>query len=249
MSVLRAAVCLLSLWLALSASANNGLPEDFVEGEFAFVRLKYNTLYGRYGRDSWAIDYPTADENFLRGVYRLTNIKVRAKPTVLRLDDDELFQYPFLYALEMGQSGGVVFSDKEMQNLREYLLRGGFMLIDDFWGTRQWDDFYRTFSQVFPDKKLVRLEPDHEIFHVFFDIDGPQMIPAVGNYGNQPEADIDEAYNYALLDDDGRVMVLINWNSDMGDGWEHTYEPRYPTKYANLAYQLGINYLVYALSH
>jgi hypothetical protein len=84
---------------------------------------------------------------------------------------------------------------------------------------------------------------------VYYDIEGPQMIPALGNENAQPERDVGEASLHAILDDDGRIMVLINWNTDMGDGWEHTYHPRYPTRYANLAYQMGLNYLIYSMTH
>lgn len=225
------------------------LMDEMQEGEFSFVRLQYDSLGGGFRFSPWATDFPAADRNFLKGVKRLTHIKINRQPIVKRLDDDDIFNYPFIYAVEMGRNGGVSFNYREMANLREYLLRGGFLLIDDFWGSQQWDNFYRTFQQVFPEKTLIELKSDHEIFHGFYDVDGAQMIPALSNFTNQPEGDIPYASNHAILDDDGRVMVLINWNSDIGDGWEHTYHSDYPTKYANLAYRLGINYLVYALTH
>ena len=239
---------------------------------FTFIRIQYDN-YGHGGdemgwggggggwggrgggggwrfRGTWAVDYPDADFNFLKGVTRLTNIDINADPAVLRLDDDRIFEYPFLYMLEMGRGGGPNFSEKEIKNLREYLLRGGFVFIDDFWGTWEWDNFYSAFARVFPDRPMVELDRDHPIFHTFYDINGPQMIPGIrGFYYNHAEQDAEAARNRAILDNDGRVMVLINWNSDIGDGWEHTYDPEYPTKYANLAYQLGINYLVYAMTH
>jgi hypothetical protein len=234
-------------------SADQGSPAG---DAFTFVRIRYDNAGGGLDNDwgwgrwsSWSIDYPDADFNFLRGVTRLTNIHTNSSPAVLRLDDDRIFEYPFIYMLEMGRNGGPKFNEKEISNLREYLLRGGFLFIDDFWGTLEWDIFYRAFAKVFPDRPVVDLTKDHQIFHCFYDLDGPQMIPAIGNPNNIPEQDVDSAYNRALLDDDGRVIVLINWNSDIGDGWEHTYHPAYPTKYANLAYQLGINYLVYAMTH
>ena len=229
-----------------------------LNGEFAFVRVQYDNYFsggfrggfgGGFGGGTWRTDFPDADSNFLRGVARLTNVRVMAEPIVLRLDDQQIFDYPFLYALEMGRNGGPSFNPEELKNLREYLLRGGFMLIDDFWGTQQWNAFYSSFSQVFPDREIVQLQADHEIFRSYYDIDGPQMIPVIGNPDNIPEQDVDHASNHAILDDFGRVMVLINWNSDMGDGWEHTYDPAYPTRYANLAYQLGINYLIYSMTH
>ena len=219
-------------------------------GEFAFVRMRYNSYYdGGYYGGPWATDFPAADENFLRGVARLTNVRVMTKPIVLRFDDEEIFNYPFLYALEMGRNGGLSLSPAEVQNLREYLLRGGFLLIDDFWGQQQWDAFYHDFSLLFPDRQLIELQANHEIYHTFYDIDGAQMIPGRGGRQGVGQRGIDVASNHAILDDSGRVMVLINWNSDMGDGWEHTYDQWYPTQYSNSAYQLGINYLVYSLTH
>ena len=244
-------VILLVNVLSSTAVAQVDQPDLYdIAGEFAFVRVRYNSYYdgGFYG-GTWTTDFPAADENFLRGVARLTNVRVMSTPIVLQFDDEEIFDYPFLYALEMGRNGGLSLSPAEIENLREYLLRGGFLLIDDFWGVRQWDDFYRDFSQVFPDRELVELQSNHEIFHTFYDIDGAQMIPGRGGRQGLGQQGIDSASNHAILDDNGRVMVLINWNSDMGDGWEHTYDQWYPTQYSNLAYQLGINYLVYSLTH
>ena len=107
-------------------------------GEFNFVRVQFDTYYGRgFGYGPWSIDFPDADMNFLRGVSRLTNIRVMSDPIVLRFDDDAIFDYPFLYMLEVGQGGGLILSLEEIENLREYLLRGGFLLIDDFWGQQQ----------------------------------------------------------------------------------------------------------------
>jgi hypothetical protein len=227
-------------------------------GEFNFVRVQFDTWQGGGGGGwgyfgdggpTWSIDFPGADMNFLRGVSRLTNIRVMRDPIVLRFDDERIFDYPFLYMLEVGQQGGIMLSEEEIANVREYLLRGGFLLIDDFWGERQWRNFHDSFSQIFPDREIVELPHDHEIFRTYYDIDGPQMIPALSRDDSRGEQGIDVASNHAILDDFGRVMVLINWNSDMGDGWEHTYHPYYPTRYANAAYQLGINYLIYSLTH
>jgi len=248
------------LAFALPASLNGQVPASQSQdlpietdggGEFNFVRVAFDTFYSRggFGFGPWSIDFPDADRNFLRGVSRLTNIRVMSEPIVLRFDDQKIFDYPFLYMLEVGQGGGIQLSPVEIQNLREYLSRGGFLLIDDFWGQQQWDNFYAAFSQVFPDREIIELSPDHEIFHVYYDIDGPTMIPALYRSDEFGEQGIDFASNHAILDDEGRVMVLINWNSDMGDGWEHTYHPDYPTRYANSAYRLGINYLMYSMTH
>jgi hypothetical protein len=224
--------------------------EEDIAGEFAFARVQYNSYYqGGFGYGPWSVDFPDADRNFLRGVARLSNVRVMPEPIVLSLGDEQIYEYPFLYMLEVGRNGGPYFTPTELENLREYLLRGGFLLIDDFWGTREWQAFENSFSAVFPGREIVRLPADHEIFRVYYDIEGPQMIPALGNENAQPERDVGEASLHAILDDDGRIMVLINWNTDMGDGWEHTYHPRYPTRYANLAYQMGLNYLIYSMTH
>ncbi len=251
MKYLLAGFCLSVFTLMVNAQSVTDIDHYDIAGEFNFVRIQYNSSYadGFFGRGAWSIDFPDADMNFLRGVSRLTNIRVMSNPKIFRFDDERIFEYPFLYALETGQAGGWDLSLAELDNLREYLLRGGFLLIDDFWGEWQWDNFYRTFSLLFPERELVELKSDHEIFHCYYDIDGPQLIPALGNSQGRGEQGIDYASNYAILDDEGRIMVLINWNSDMGDGWEHTYHPAYPTKYANSAYQLGINYLIYSLTH
>jgi hypothetical protein len=165
------------------------------------------------------------------------------------LDDDRIFEFPFLYLVEIGRDGGPDFTEKEVENLREYLLRGGFLLIDDFKGKAGWQVFRQAFQQIFPDSQWIKLDPSHTVFHIFYDIDGAQRIPGIYFlHGNAP-SDHMNPENWAILDGKGRIMILINWNSDMGDGWEHTYNADYPTKYANLAYRLGINYLVYALTH
>lgn len=242
---------LLALPSAIPASANQDPYADVdVTGEFAFVRVQYETMFrSRWGSGTWAIDYPDADLNFLRGIARLTNVRILPEPLVLRLSDERIFEYPFLYMLEVGRAGGPLFSAVEAENLREYLLRGGFLMIDDFWGTQEWMAFENAFAPVFAGREIIELPHDHEIFSVYYDIDGPQMIPALGNPENRPERDVDRASAHAVLDDDGRIMVLINWNTDIGDGWEHTYHPGYPTRYANQAYQLGLNFLIYAMTH
>jgi hypothetical protein len=217
--------------------------------EFTFIRVQFDSMGRDWDSVGWAHDYPEAEINFLRGVTRLTGIHIHAEPAVLRLDDDRIFEFPFLYLVEIGRDGGPDFSEKEVENLREYTLRGGFILIDDFKGSAGWQAFRQVFRQIFPDNRWIKLDPSHTVFHIFYDIDGAQRIPGIYFlHGNVP-SDHMNPENWAILDGKGRVMILINWNSDMGDGWEHTYDEYYPTKYANLAYRLGINYLVYALTH
>jgi len=243
-------IILVFCFFAATTSAEENFTQIGSAGdEFTFIRIQFDAMGLGWGNGGWAHDYPAAEINFLRGVTRLSGIHIQAEPAVLRLDDDRIFEFPFLYLVEIGLDGGPNFSEKEVENLREYLLRGGFLLIDDFKGKAGWQVFRQAFQQIFPDNQWIKLDPGHTVFHIYYDIDGAQRIPGIYFlHGNAP-SDHMNPENWAILDGKGRIMILINWNSDMGDGWEHTYDADYPTKYANLAYRLGINYLVYALTH
>ena len=237
------------LFAATAAAQQNLASIGSAGDEFTFIRIQFDSIGESWGQGGWAHDYPAAEINFLRGVSRLTDIHIHAEPAVLRLDDDRIFEFPFLYLVEIGLAGGPDFSQKEVENLREYLLRGGFLLIYDFKGTAGWQVFYKAFRQIFTDNQWIKLDPNHPVYHIFYDIDGAQRIPGIYFLNGDAPVDHLNPENWAILDDKGRIMILINWNSDMGDGWEHTYDAEYPTEYANLAYRLGINYLVYALTH
>jgi len=249
--LLRLYRTILVCWLlTASASAQENLAIIGSAGdEFTFIRVQFDSKRPGWGSGAWAHDYPEAETNFLRGVSRLSRIHIHADPAVLRLDDERSFEFPFLYLVEIGLDGGPDFSESEIENLREYLLRGGFLLIDDFKGEAGWQIFRQVFEEIFPDSQWIKLDPTHPIYHIYYDIDGAQRIPGIYFlYGKAPYDHLNPE-NWAILDSTGRIMILINWNSDMGDGWEHTYDEMYPTRYANLAYRLGINYLLYALTH
>jgi hypothetical protein len=189
-------------------AATTSAQENFTQigsagDEFTFIRIQF---------DAMGHDYPEAEINFLRGVTRLTGIHIYAEPAVLRFDDDRIFEFPFLYLVEIGLDGGPDFSEKEVENLREYLLRGGFLLIDDFKGKTGWQVFRQAFQQIFPDSPWIKLDPNHTVFHIFYDIDGAQRIPGIYFlHGNAP-SDHMTPENWAILDDKGRIMILINWN-------------------------------------
>ena len=151
-------------------------------------------------------------------------------------------------------SSGPNFSPAEVEALREFMFRGGFVMVDDFWGQPHLDDMFAEMGKIFPEREIIKLNNTHEIFHVFFDIDEIAQVPGrmvTWDFGGFMKLD-DPSYPpevYAILDDDGRVMMVANYNTDLGDGWEHTFYKGYPTKATNDAYKIGINFLMYAFSH
>jgi hypothetical protein len=236
--------------------------------EFMWVRGRYKNYMsgdgfgGRrfYGPPGgwWQTDYPDSDRNFLRGVSRYTTFDSNENGhTSLDLTDPALFEYPFLYMnwkRNPGRGTGPNLTLEEAAALREFMLRGGFVFIDDFWGQPHWEDFLIEVAKIFPDRELVELPINHPIFHSFFDINKFTQVPGrvfTWDYNRGFNLD-DPSYPptvHAFIDDDNNVMMVANHNTDMGDGWEHTYYEAFPTGYVNEAYKLGINYLIYAFSH
>lgn len=226
-----------------------GTPQEGIgpEHSFYFTRVIYNG-WGWGRRASWRTDFPKADRQFLVVLRRLIDIDVYPDAHALRLDDPEIRRYPFLYALEVGRMD---LTEPEVRNLRGYLLAGGFLVIDDFWGTREWANFERNIRRVLPGREIVDLPMDHPIFTTFYEIDEVLQVPSINNirWGRTWERDGFEPFVKAILDDKGRVMVLINWNTDLGDAWEWAEQPDYPLKYSTYAFQMGVNFIVYAMSH
>jgi hypothetical protein len=208
----------------------------------------YSGLRRRYF-ESWSVDYPKADRQFLIGLRRLTNIEAYEMENPVRLDDPELRRYPFLYILEVGYMS---LTEAEVIGLREFLLAGGFLLIDDFWGTWEWMNFESEMQRVLPGYRIVDIPLDHPLLSVFYDIDELVQVPNVGQGvwgGPTWERDGYVPALRGIFDEKGRLMVAINWNTDLGDAWEWAENPFYPLKYSNFAYQMGINSIVYAMSH
>ena len=214
--------------------------------EFYFTRAAYGS-YG-WGRRSWATDYPKSDRQFLTVLQRLTNLDAFSWENAILLTDENIRRYPFLYALEVGYMS---LSAGEIEGLRDYLKAGGFLVIDDFWGTREWAQFEYQMSLVFPQHPIIDLELDHPVFNTFYDIDEILQVPAYGRYwrGRTSERDGYVPYVKGILDDDGRLMVIINWNTDLGDAWEWAERPDYPVQYSTFAFQMGVNMIIYAMSH
>ena len=218
--------------------------------EFYFTRAIYNGNSGRrrWGR-SWATDYPKADLQFISILQRVTKLGIYEGQNAIRLDDPNLRRYPFLYALEVGS---MAMTEEEVAGLRAYLMAGGFLLIDDFWGTWEWQNFEMEIRRVLPEHPIVDVPVDHPIFHTVYEINEVLQVPAVNNAyysGRTWEQDGYVPETRAIFDDDGRMMVMINWNTDLGDAWEWADSPYYPLKFSTYAFQMGVNFIVYAMTH
>jgi hypothetical protein len=226
-------------------------PREVPRGrEFYFTRAIY-TGYRRFGGygESWSIDYPKADRQFVIGLRRLTNIEAYELENPVRLDDPELRRYPLLYALEVGYMS---LTESEVEGLRDYLLAGGFLVIDDFWGTAEWENFEREMHRVLPGHPIVDVPMDHPLMSAFYEIGEILQVPNVrqGRLGGRTWEN--DGYAPALkgiFDEYGRLMVAINWNTDLGDAWEWADDPYYPLRFSNFAYQMGINLIIYGMSH
>jgi hypothetical protein len=198
----------------------------------------------------WAIDYPGGDCKFMGGIARLSGIRVHPNPNATAIMDEDLFKFPYLYAVAVG---GMHLSEREAARLRQHLLRGGFLHADDFWGLRQLSNFVDQMRKVFPERRLEQLPLTHEVFHTFFDIEEVMQIPNRSNgcYGGptweQPDDIIPRVLG--ISDDSGRLMVAVTYNSDLGDAWEYMDLACYPEMYSGFAYRMGLNLMIYAMSH
>jgi hypothetical protein len=196
------------------------------------------------------MDSPGADCKYMGGIQRLTNLHVYPNPNMIRITDPDLFQYPYAYMVE---PGGLDLTDEEVRSLREYLLRGGFLHADDFWGLREKANFEYELRRVLPEYRMEVLPLSHEVFHTFFDIDQIIQIPGerAGCLGGRTYevADDRDPRIYGISNEKGRLMVVVTYNSDLGDAWEYMDEACYPEKYSGQAYRLGMNFIVYAMTH
>jgi hypothetical protein len=221
----------------------------YPENNFSFGFGRRSRGDWREGYTYWTQDYPRADRHFLQALKRLTRIDARAVEQPVNLDDDDdVYNWPWLYAVQVGHWD---LTDKQAAKLRDYLLRGGFFMTDDFHGTQEWDVFMEGMRKVFPRRPVTDIPNNDEIFHVIYDIDQRSRIPgAQFIYSGIPwEFDGFDPKFRAIYDDKGRVMVGICHNVDMGDAIEWSDDPRYPEKYASLAYRVSANYVMYDLTH
>ena len=225
--------------------------------EFHFARLMYRDgNYGRgFGNRSWTTDMPEAEHFFMEGLMRLTRIDGTpvsvyngAGGERINLLDGNVYDYPFLYGVEVGRWG---MTPEEVAVLREYLLRGGFLMVDDFHGSQQWAGFVAVMQRVFPDRPIRDIADDDEVFHVLYDLNERIQIPGLAALynGTTYEGDGVEPIWRGIYDDEGRLVVAINHNMDLGDAWEHADTPGYPEPMTALAYRFAVNYVIYAMTH
>ena len=237
-------------------------PDANDKTEWAFARLRYPQWgsggggggYGRW-RESWTTDYPKADRQFVQGVRRLTRLSAKSIEQVVDPESVELFNWPWVYAVEVGHWQ---LTDAQCKNLREYFERGGFLMVDDFHGTQEWEIFMASMTRIFPEltqaggtRQIVDLENKDAIFHIIYDLDERFQVPGTVNYPFTKTYEYDgyEAKWRGIYDDKHRLMVAICHNMDLGDAWEWADSPHYPEKYTSLAYRIGINYIVYSMTH
>lgn len=236
------------------------VPAAYKHDVFTFARIQYDSYSNRgYGwgrqRGRWAIDYPDAELNLAYRLQQMTSLKVNPDSAVVRLSEDNLANYPFLYMVEPGY---LRFREEEVVALRNYLLNGGFLMVDDFWGEDEWQNLRFELERVFPNREIHDLSIDHPIFHIVFDLKEIPQVPslhnAVSNRGTGitwEREDAKQANYRAIYDDNGRMMVIICHNTDLGDGWEREGESEwYFREFAEKkAYPMGINIIVYAMTH
>lgn len=230
------------------------VPQMFVPNEygpeFHFTRAVYSSGLSGFGRGrSWATDFPKADQQFLYLVQRtLALLQPDEAENPRLLTDPELRKFPWLYMLEVGNMS---LTAEEVEGLRSYLLAGGFLVVDDFWGTWEWANFESEMRRVFPTREIIDIPIEHEIFRSFYNIEEILQVPSINNaiWGRTWEQDGTVPYVRGILDDDGRIMVVINWNTDLGDAWEWAESPDYPFEYSSFAYKLGVNYIIYSMTH
>lgn len=238
-------------------------PNDWKDpGEFIFARMMFpgggpeiDGYYPRFqgnwreGMSLWTQDYPRADRHFALALRRLTRVHVRSVEQPVNLDENEQYDLPWLYAVQVGEWGP---TRRQCEELREYLLRGGFFVADDFHGNYERQVFLATMKLVFPDREVVEIPEDDSILHTVYDLKDRIQVPGEAhiragckNCGDGGRG----AHWQAIYDDHGRVMIAISYNSDLGDAWEWADAPHYPENASSSAIRLGVNYVVYAMTH
>ena len=233
------------------------LPPDWDKpAEWSGARLRYRDYgggfrgrrgFGREGR--WGTDYPLGGRHLAEGLRRLTKVNARSVEQVVELDEtDDIYNWPFLYAVEVGHW---TLNEKEGAQLREFLDRGGFLMVDDFHGTYEWEVFQEGLKAVFPDRPIVDLDQSEQIFGILNQVDIKVQVPGMQymRSGRTYEQDGVLPTWRAVMDSRNRILVAICHNMDLGDAWEYSDDPRYPAEFAIVAHRVLQNYVTYDLSH
>lgn len=222
-------------------------PDAWEQTEFAFARLRYRSNRDGFYRSRWGTDANKSERQFIQGLRRLTRIHARSVEQIVDIESDEMFDWPWLYAVGIGDW---TLSESHVQRLKAYFDRGGFLMVDDFHNEREWADFMAGIKQVLPGHTVVELENDDAIFHNVYNLAERVRVPGLNVvHGSQIERGGVEPHWRAVLDEKGRVVVAICFNMDLGDAWEWADLPEYPERYASLAYRIGVNYIIYAMTH
>jgi hypothetical protein len=240
-----------------SIDAHLARPDSF-DGRFHYCRAVYR-LNPRGDGGSWLTDYPLADIDLSIRLSELTKVAVSfngaGEPNhlIVRLDGEELYRCPMILMQEVGR---LYFSDEDAVSLRSYLLKGGFLRVDDFWGSYAWQVWENEIRKVFPaaEYSIIDVPPDHPIYHMLFDLDGVPQIPGIGTFlaGRTSErgADSAEVHVRAIVDGRGRIMVFMTHNTDVSDSWEREGEdPTYFREFSVNGYRVAVNAILYAMTH
>lgn len=226
----------------------------FEKDAFTFVRIRYERMGYGWG-NGWATDLPDSDLNLSFRLQQMTSLKVDPDGRVISLTDPALLEFPFIYIVE---PGGLYLSRREITALRKYLLNGGFLWLDDFWGEREWENCEEAMREVFPEHTFMELKLDHPLYHCVFEIKTKAQVPNI-DLGRESQfhgitwerPDAREVHHRGIFDEKGRLMVLATHNTDNGDGWEREGEDDYyfHNFSEKTAYPLGINVLFYIMTH
>jgi hypothetical protein len=231
-------------------SSRRHLPNASYDGRFTFVRINYETAPGGYwyrGEPSWMHGYPVAEENLMKIMNEVSFLGANDdKFNSLGLDDPDVFKYPLIYLIEVSWWQ---MTDKEASALRNYLQKGGFVIVDDFkaegdFGSAGWAPFADNMKRVLPDARFVDMDTTHPIFHSFFEIHTLDYFPQAYNAGQPVFRGI-----YEDNDPSKRLMMIVNYNTDISQYWEWSGRGLRPFDETNEAYKLGVNYIVYGMTH
>jgi Domain of unknown function (DUF4159) len=223
-------------------------PREMAEWTFARFHYDLGDEFGHFRFERWAADYPKADRQFIQGVRRLTRIQTRSTEQVIDANHDDLYNWPWIYVED---PGAWRLTERQAALLRDYLLRGGFLMVDDSHGNYEWENFLAGIRMILPNRPIEDLRDNDEIFHVVYDLDERFQVPGTRFIWGSRRYTVDSATPRwrAIRDDKGRIMVAICHNSDVGDAWEWSDSAQYPERAASLAYRLGINYIIYGMTH